>query len=254
MPSRAVEAALLTAVGIAATALAFTLLKPYLFPQQAIKLEIIRDNVLNLAMIFDKKGGKFISQTTYLVRSEGARLHIEVRVRDLEGTVIWDSSFILPLPCANTTLSEKLAPLILRGDTSPYANATAQAIVIVNDASIEIIPRPTLHVEDCEYYGLKCKRVNIVIPVLQLETSGKPTSECVFTRDHSVDIYLNESTILQPELKYGKELSIALGILDLNNNVKKILDLNIQRELHLKLQENGIFLIQYIFDNIVIRC
>jgi hypothetical protein len=254
MPSRAVEAALLAAVGIAATALAFTLLKPYLFPQRAIKLEMIRDNVENLATILDKKGGRFTPQATYLVQTEGARFYAEIRVKDSNGEVIWNTNFALPLPTANVTLDEKRSPFILRGSISPYANATAPTIAFVDGAKVEVILRPTLHVEDCEYYGLKCKRVSINIPVLQLELSGKPASQCVFTRDRVVDIYLNKSAILPPELKYGKELLISMKILDLNNNVKEILSFRLERELQLDLQENGVFLIQYVLDNIVVKC
>jgi hypothetical protein len=254
MPSRAVEAALLAAVGIAATALAFTLLKPYLFPQRAIKLEMIRDNVELLAAILDRRGGRFTPQATYLVQAEGARFHAEIRVKDPSGEVIWNVGFTLPLPTANVTLDEKRSPFILRGSISPYANATAPTMAFVDGAKVEVILRPALRVEDCEYFGLKCKRVSVTIPVLRLEASGKPASKCAWAEGRAVDVYLNGSTILPPELKYGKELLISMKILDLDNNVKEILGYSLERELQLDLQENGVFLIQYIFDNIVARC
>jgi len=254
MPSRAVEAVLLTAVGIAATTLAFTLLKPYLFPQKAIKLEMIKDNVENLAMILDKKGGRFISQTTYLMQTEGARLRAEIRVKDSNNELIWNVDFTLPLPTASITLDEKYTPFILRGSISPYANATASTMVIVEGTKVEIVLRPTLHVENCEYYGLKCKRVSVTIPVLHPEASGKPASKLVCTAGRAVDVYLNGSTILPPELKYGKKLLITMKILDLNNNIREILGFSLERELPLDLLENGVFFIQYIFDDIVVKC
>jgi len=45
-----------------------------------------------------------------------------------------------------------------------------------------------------------------------------------------------------------------MKILDLNNNVKEILSFRLERELQLDLQENGVFLIQYVLDNIVVKC
>jgi hypothetical protein len=156
MPSRAVEAALLAAVGIAATALAFTLLKPYLFPQRAIKLEMIRDNVENLATILDKKGGKFTPQTTYTFRSEGALLRLRVQTF-VEQPATQPKEYTLQLPTVNTTIGD-MRTLIIRGDPTPYANATGSTLVIVDNGRVEVVARPVIHVE-----GLRILRFQVQV-------------------------------------------------------------------------------------------
>jgi hypothetical protein len=249
MPSRAVEAAFLTAVGIAVTALAFTLLRPYLFPQKAIKLEMIKDNVESLASILDKGGGKFSPKTAYALRSKGALLRVSITVYPSRQAKV----YILPLPVVSTSIGE-MRTLILRGDPSPYANATKSAFVSINGNAVEVIERPAIHIENCEYYGFSCKFIRITLTRLILEHAGKTTDTCTLTEGTTIDVFLNRSMCLPAELNYGKNVDIVVELLDLNGNIKKVLDIPLQREINLILDSYGVFLIQYTFDDLVIKC
>jgi hypothetical protein len=252
MPSRAVEAALLAAVGIAATALAFTFLKPYLFPQRAIKLEMIRDNVENLATILDKKGGKFTPQTAYTFRSEGALLRLRVQTF-VEQPATQAKEYTLQLPTVNTTIGETRA-LIIRGDPTPYANATGSTLVIADNGRVEVVARPAIHVEDCEYYGFKCKFIRVTLTKLVLEHAGKQVERCTVTAGSPIDVILNRSALLPVELNYGKKISVRVELLDLDGNLRELLGIPLQREFSLSLGEDGVFLVQYVFDELVAKC
>jgi hypothetical protein len=253
MPSRAVEAVLLTAAGIAATTLAFTLLKPYLFPQKAITLEAIKDNVESLALILDKRGGKFSPQTTYTLRSKGALLRLKIQTF-VERATSQAKEYTLPLPAANTAIDE-LRSSILRGDPTPYANATSPTLVIAKDGRIEVVVRPVIHTEDCEYYGFKCKFIRIAFTKLVLEHAGKQVESCIATNGAPLDAYLNRTVLLPVELNYGKKAVLVVELLEPDDSsVKEVLGIPLRREFSLSLDDYGVFLVQYVFDELVIRC
>jgi hypothetical protein len=248
MPGRAVEAMLLTAIGIALTILVFMFLRPYLFPEKGLELQLIGDNIINLAQILDKGGGKFYSKSMYVLQSNGSLLRINITVFPSKEAKVYTIS----LPVIKTHISG-VKTLILRGDPSPYTNLTKLALVTTNNNVVETIARPVIQIEDCNFYGFNGKFIRITFTKLTIEHANKILENFTVTQGSTVDFFLNNTYQLPVEINYGKNISIIFEILDSNGNIMNVLDIPLRREIKIDQDTYGVFLIQYTFDEIVAK-
>ncbi|MEM0267079.1 MAG: hypothetical protein QXM43_00250 [Desulfurococcaceae archaeon] len=253
MPSRVVEAALILSVSLAATIIAFITLTPYLFPQRALSAEALRDNVETFAALLDRGAGKLRLQAKYSVQHSGYSLRVTLRVFEESRDPIWSYEHRLTVPVVYTPLERAQETTLIRGEPSPYST-TGSALIVAEGYALKIVMRPRVQVEDCNYYGLKCKSVTISFPRLYVAAGGKVYESSVLTAGQVVDIYINKSQVLPQEIKYGLKLEITFELLPPGSeSAWELVGFPMSRKISLELDEYGVFLVQYIVNDIVIK-
>ncbi|MEM1510053.1 MAG: hypothetical protein QW096_09340 [Thermofilaceae archaeon] len=253
MPSRAVEAALLLSVTMAATVLAFTVLRPLLFPRRATSVEVLKANLLSLAMLLDRGSGGMRLQTKYAFKSSAYILRFTIRTYE-EGATLpsWSFDYNVPLPAAIVQLDEFGATGLFYGDPEPYANATASTLVFIEKDQGVILLRPAIQVEECSFYFYKCKRLSVQIPTLTIEIGGKLLSENTFAGGQNIEVFLNLSSVYT-ELKYCQKLELIVELLTSEGRIVELLGIPMRRQLTIDHGENGIILIQYVVKKVIVR-
>lgn len=257
MPSRVVEAALLLVLSISSTIYAFYTLQPYLIPQRAIRFEEIKDNIISFAVLLDKGYGKFTSKTNYFINEEEISLNLVISIEEfnevskvLEET--WRYSSKIPISNIKTIIGEERGTTILRGDLLPYSQGSLSSLAYTSDGKARIILRPCINVENCSYYGFSCKFVRVYIPVLLVRISGSVKNKGFIAHNQEVNIY-SRHVDNEPEIKYGKRLKMFLEILPKPPG-SSLLDATLTEQFKpIELEENGVFFLQYIINEIIIE-
>lgn len=253
MPSRAVEAALLLSVTLAATVLAFIVLRPLLFPRKALDVETMKTNLVSLAMLLDKNFGGMRLQTRYTFKTNGYAANITLQAYEAGFTTpSWSFNYIIPLPTIIAQLDESKVTMLLYGDPEPYSNATASTVVYIDKDLAFMFMRPIIHVEECSFYFFRCNMVVIQIPVLSIQVGGKTFNENTFAEGQTIEVFLNSSNTYS-ELKYCQRLELIVEVLSPEGRTVELLGIPLRRQLTVDLGENGIIVIQYVLKKIVVK-
>lgn len=253
MPSRAVEAALLLSVTLAAAVLAFTVLRPLLFPRKALDVETLKANLVSLATLLDKNFGGMRLQTRYTFKSNGYSANVVLHAYEASSTTpSWSFKYTILLPTVTAQLDELKVTMLLYGDPEPYANATTSTVVYIDRNQAVAFMRPTIHVEECNFYFYKCKSIVVQIPTLSIQVGGQTLSENIFAEGQTIEIFLNSSSTYT-ELKYCQKLELIVELQSHEGHTVELLGIPLRRQLTVDLGENGIIMIQYVLKRIVVR-
>lgn len=257
MPSRAVEAALILAVSMAATIVAFVNLRSYLFPQRALSLETLRDNVEAFASILERGGGKLRLQAKYFVKYDGYPARITVKVFEEGENPIWYYEYTITLPVVYVQLGERRETTLLRGELAPFSSTGASTLVVIEDDKMKMILRPMVQVGSCDFYGLKCKSIVVSFPRLKVLRGGSVLDSVVLAEGQVIEVFVNRSVSFPQEVKYGRRIEVSFKLTSPadggDTKVWELLGIPMERQISIDLDDNGAFLIQYTLEEIVIK-